>query len=353
MSPAAKRPGSPAAPSAPVADSRVGFGGDDFYSGGGGIPEGNWILYFDTVIHQYTNQSGAPSGPPFLAVRAAAYPLEAPDSEPTLGYYSMGTKAGLSFAPNADDEGKSLLAIPGGPASGMSDQSNWNIFRRSMLDCGLPKGVFTNDLRAIDGVWVHIVHVPEPESRKDMPANTGDTQEQVRTPRKISVVGEIFDEGKPWEGTGGMPEAAPAAPTPPAKVTRMPARPGAPAASPARVGPPVAPTAKGPATRAPGRAPARPAAAAPPPPNGEATSEDGGLLNAAQLAATSVIETMPNGIPKLVLKSGVFKEAGKVHGNEVATQILDTYWASDEALEGLLSTLGYTLNGPRVEPASA
>jgi hypothetical protein len=352
------RPTKPPQAAAVAHDARVNFGDPNFYSGGGGIPEGNYVLYFDTVIHTYQNQAGAPVGGPFLAVRVAAYALENPNTEPSLGYYSMGGKAILSFAPNADDEGKSLLAIPGGPATGMSNQSNWSLFYDSLLNCGLPVGVFTNDLRALDGVWVHMVHVPEPESRKDMPKNTGDTQEEARQPRKISVVGEIFDGGKPWEGGGGIPEAATA---PPAKVTRMPARTGTPTppATPAPRPAPLPPAARtapaAPAAPAPRRAPGRPAAPAPPPPADETPAEDEELLSAAQNAAASVIEKTPNGVPKLVLKTGVFKEAGKTNGNEVAQQILDTYWADDNTLNGLLATLGYVIDpsGARVVPASA
>lgn len=323
----------------PAADNRVSFGDDTFYSaGGGGIPEGRYTTYYDAVLHQYEKQDGTKVGPEFLAVRVAAYSLDNfnPDAEPLIGYYSMGSKAILSFMPNADDEGKSLLAVPGGPATGLNDSCNWNLYRKSLRDSGMPDGVFTNDLRAIDGTWVHIVHVPEPENRKTMAARTGEAQPEERANRTIAVVTEILENGSPWEGTGGFPEAAPA--VAPAKVTRMPARPGAtaPKAS--------APPAAAPARRAPGRAPA------PPPPTAESPVEDDDLLAAAQTAAAAVIETSPNGVPKLVLKTGVFKAAGKTNGNETAQKILDTYWVDDNTLSGLLGTLGYKIDGPRVVP---
>lgn len=332
------RPKAPTA-TAPIADNRVSFGDDTFYSaGGGGIPEGRYLTYYDAVTHQYEKQDGSKVGPEFLAIRVAAYPLDSytPETEPLLGYYSMGGKALLSFMPNADDEGKSLLAVPGGPATGLNDSCNWNLYRKSLRDSGMPDGVFTNDLRAIDGTWVHITHIPEPENRKTMAARTGEAQPEERANRTIAVVTEILEGGSPWEGGGGVPDVAPA----PAKVTRMPARSGAPAQRAA------APPAAAPARRAPGRP-----AAAPPPPAAESPTEDDDLLAAAQTAAAAVIEASPDGVPKLVLKTGVFKAAGKTNGNEIAQKILDTYWADDKTLNGLLGTLGYKINGPRVEPA--
>jgi hypothetical protein len=338
----------PRAATAPVADNRVNFGDDSFYTGGGGIPEGDYILFFDVVIHQYEKQDGSKAGPQFLAVRVAAYSFENPEAEPTLGYYSMGSKALQSFMPNVDDEGKSLLAIPGGPASSQNEATNWNLFRRSMIDCGLPQGVLTNDFRAIDGIWVHITHIPEPESRKNMGPLTGEAGPEERRNRNIAVVSEILDGGKPWEGTGGIPETpTPPAVPGPAKVTRMPAKPGPKAPAAAAAPPAVAPKAP-PARRAPARAPA---AAPPPPAETESVSTDADVEQAAQSGAASVIEETPNGLPKLVLRTGVFKAVSKSHSAEMATAVLDTYFQDDRSMNALLGTLGYVVNGPRVEPA--
>lgn len=335
------RPRPNGAPAA-TADNRVNFGDDAFYSGGAGIPEGRYACYFDSIFHQYEKTDGSKAGPEFLAIRVAAYALEAPDEEPRLGYYGMGRKAILSFMPNPDDEGKSLLAVPGGPATSMNDSTNWNLFRKSMLDCGMPPGTLTNDLRAIDGVWLHIVHIPEPEERKGFgAAATGEAQPEPRRNQTIAVCGEILDGGKPWEGGGGIPEAKPAAST---KIARMPTRPGPKA-------PPAAPP-PGVAARAPGRAPARPAAA-PPPPAVESPAADEDLLSAAQNAAASVIETSPNGIAKLVLRTGVFKAATKVSGDEVANAVLETYFTDEAALNTLLGTLGYVVDGTKVVPIAA
>jgi hypothetical protein len=323
----------------------VNFGEDTFYTaGGGGIPEGLYCVYHDAVVHQYEKQDGTKVGPEFLAVRVAAYDLNAPDAEPKMGYYSMGTKAILSYMPNADDDGKSLLAVPGGPATSMNDSSNWNLYRKSFLDSGMPAGTFTNDLRALDGTWVHLAHIPEPESRKTMGAATGEAGPEERRNRTIAVVSEILDGGKPWEGTGGLPTTPVTPPVvAPATVTRMAPRPPAP--GPGRVAPPVV---------APHVAPRPPALArtvAPPPAPVESAPEDDEVLVAAQNAAAAVIEKSPTGLATLVLKTGIFKEASKTNGGGVAQRILNTYFADEAATNSLLGTLGYAIKGARVEPA--
>lgn len=323
MATAVKRPG--AATAAPAAvDNRVNFGASEFYTAGGGaIPEGKYCLFFDAVVHQYEKTDGQKAGPEFLAIRVAAYALDAPSEDPKVGYYSMGRKAILSFLPNPDDEGKSLLAVPNGPATTLNEMSNWAIFRKSLMDCAMPEGVFTNDLRAIDGVWVQIANIPEPEQRKQMGGSvTGDAQPEPRKNQSIAVVTEILEGGAPWEGGGGMPEEKPKAKV----VGKIPARP---AAAPAR----TAPTRQAPA----------PSAA-------EVESTDDDLLSAAQTAAGSVIEGSADGVAKLVLRTGTFKAATKVNGGEMAQRILDTYFKTDETLNALLGDLGYQVQGPRVVP---
>lgn len=318
-----RRPGAPA----PVAvvDNRVMFGEDSFYTAGGGaIPEGKYILYHDAVVHQYKKQDGTPVGPEFLAIRVTAYALDDPEAEPKVGYYSMGGKALKSFVPNMDDEGKSLVAVPGGPATTLNEMSNWAIYRKSLLDSGMPQGTFTNDLRAIDGVWGHIVNIPEPEGRKGFAgASTGDATPEPRKNQQIAVVSEILDGGAPWDGGGGMPEAAPKAP---AKVA-------------GKIAPKPAPIRPAPRT-----------APAPAPVMEEVAATDDDLLSAAQVAAGTVIEGSPEGVAKLVLKTGVFKAATKTNGAEVAQAILDMYFTSDDAINALLADLGYTIKGPRVVP---
>lgn len=315
-----KRPGAPA----PAAvENRVNFGDMAFYtSGGGQIPEGNYILYFDSVVHQFEKQTGEKAGPEFLAVRASAYEFDNPTAEPRLAYYSMGRKAIESFLPNPDDEGKSLVAVPNGPAKSLNEMSNWAIFLKSLYNSSMPEGVFTNDLRTIDGVWVHISNIPEPEQRKQMGSNlTGDGQSGPRKSQEIAVVSEILEGGAPWEGGGGMPEEKPKA-----KVAGKIA--------------PKAPT-----------APTRPAPKPQPKPAAvveEATDDD--LAAAAMVVAGKIIEASPEGIAKTLLRVNLFKDATKTHGQEMAQKILDTYFTNEEATNTFLAELGYTLNGPRVVP---
>lgn len=330
-----RRPGAPAPPVA-VVDNRVMFGEDAFYTAGGGaIPEGKYILYHDAVVHQYKKQDGTPAGPEFLAIRVSAYSFDDLEAEPKVGYYSMGGKAIKSFVPNPDDEGKSLLPVPGGPATTVNELSNWAIYRQGLLNSGMPQGVFTNDLRAIDGIWAHITNIPEPEARKGFAgASTGDAQPEPRKVQNIAVVSEILDGGAPWDGGGGIPEATPKTPAKAAGPARPGPRPAAaPAAVASRPGPRPAPV---------------PVAAAP-----AAESTDDDLLSAAMVAAGTVIEASPDGMGKLVLKTGVFKTATKTNGAEVAQAILDMYFTSDAAIDTLLAELGYMVKGPRVVPISA
>jgi hypothetical protein len=76
-----------------------------------------------------------------------------------------------------------------------------------MYDCGLPEGIFTNDLSVLDGIHVHTQNILEPEDRKGFGSQTGEVAEERRS-GLVPVVTEIKEDGKPWEGTGGIPEAA-------------------------------------------------------------------------------------------------------------------------------------------------
>lgn len=318
-------------PAAAAVDNRVNFGDPEFYtSGGGGIPEGRYALFFDAVVHQFTKQTGEAAGPEFLAVRVSAYALDDPAAEPKLGYYSMGKKAILSFMPNVADEGKSLVPVPNGPATTVNNSTNWAVLKKSMHDTGLPeKGVFVNDLSVLDGVWVHMVNIPEPEERKGFGgAQTGEVQVERRN-QTIAVVGEILEGGMPWEGGGGLPEApVAAAPKAAARPATRPA-PKAPAAAAARPA-------------------ARPAPRAAAPVVEEAEAVDDDLLVAAQNAVGAALLASPNGAGKTILKVNVFKESNKVNDGTVSQAILDTYFATDEALDSLLGPLGYKVDGAKV-----
>lgn len=311
------------------APAEINFGDLSMYVAGGAIPEGDYIL-MDFTVQMYQappNQTtGKSSGPARLGVMVTMLPLGGPyeDKDQKQQFYSLGTKAHESFAPNPET-GKSLVAVPGGPAHTFIDSTNWAIFLKSLRDSGLPEGIFTNDVSTLDGIWVHIASVPEPASRAGMTSNTGEAAGE-RKIGTISVVTEIKDDGKPWENGGGVPEAAPATPAPKAGVKAAIARP-------AIAGKPMIRTAPTPA-------------AAPAAPEG-----DEATLTAAQAGASAVLESRPTGCTKLMLRTGTFKAVKDANDADVANAVIEAYFGSDAALNGLLGDLGYKVVGSEVKPA--
>lgn len=327
------------APPPQTSGGSVNFGEDTFYSGGLGLAEGDYALGFHTQMFQPTKQNGQPVGQPFLCVMLTAYPIDANGSligEPAEHPLGVGQKAALSFVPSAD--GKGFDAVPGGPATGMNDMTNWSIFRKSMRDCGLPDGVLANDLTVLDGVWVHTRNVPEPEERRALRSNTGEAalraasgQAEDNRAKLIPIVTEIKANGKPWEGTGGIPgeTQAPAAVAGRRAVTRQ----AAPAAA-AQVGRRIAP-----------------AAATPPAGNGHATDvSDEDLMNAALEGMTDflAIPANANGSTKIALRAGSFTALSKKFGDDMAQAVTETFFVDDATLNTVINQLGYKVFGPRV-----
>lgn len=313
-----------AAPPAPVG---VNFGGNEMYVAGGGISEGNYALTFDVQMYQAT-KNNVPTGAPRLGIMLTAYPLAdgalVAGAEPKTKFLSMGSQADKSFAPDPTT-GKGLVAIPGAQGATLPDSTNWNIFRKSLYDSGLPEGIFSNDLTPLDGLWAHLSNVPEPEERKGFgagKAQTGEVQvEEQRKNQTTVIVSEILEGGAPWEGGGGFPEVA-AAPVAPPKagpkgVVRPPAR------------PPVA---------APAAAPAA-----------EAGDED--MQTAAVNGVASVLEANPKGMPKLALKTNTFKAVSAAAGAEMAQAVINSYFDSDANLGVLVGGLGFKVAGVQVIPA--
>lgn len=322
MSPVpARRPAFVQPPAPPTPVEGVNFGSLDFYSGGFQLPEGDYALEFEVVMNQATDKNGTPKGPMRLGVMLTAHSLTT-IGPPQQQFISMGSKAHESFAPNPDT-GKGLVAVPGGAGSTANNKTNWYFFLKSMYDTGLPEGTLTNDFTVIDGVWVHTQNVPEPEDRKGFgSAQTGEV-EQERRNGLMTVVGQILDGGKPWEGGGGIPvEGAPAvAPKAgPKAVARPAARPAVRAAAPAPVVEEAAP----------------------------AGDED--VLTAAVNGATAVLEKSPNGCTKLLMRTGTFKAVQTAAGDDMAQAVIETFFGSDAALNTVLNTLGYAVVGASVKP---
>ena len=302
----------------------VNFGSLDMYAAGGGLPEGNYC-WTELVcqMFQAVNAAGQSKGASRLGVMITLQNLaDLSDAGKHTQFYSMGTKAHLSFAPNAET-GKGVVAVPGGPASKLNDSTNWAMLLKSLYDSGLPQSIFTNDLSVLEGIHVHMANVPEPAERAGFQSQTGEAAEE-RKPGTIAIVNEILETGKPWEGTGGIPteaQAAPAKPVIPSKVPIKPVLPPKPAPKPV----PVAATTEGP------------------------TEED--MMQAAVAGVSSVLEKNEAGCTKLLLRTGTFKAVkAQTESDDMAQAIIETFFASDDALNSVLSQVGFTVSGSQIKP---
>ena len=307
-----------APPVARRAAPAVGFNFGDLsgYSSGGVLPEGDYVWKDLTVqMFQGTKTDGSSAGPARLGVIITLAPLAG--GEDVTQFYSFGSKAHESWAPNPET-GKGIVAVPGGPGTPPNASTNWAVLVKSLADSGLPNGVLSDDLSVLEGMHVHMANIPEPAERKGFMSKTGEAAVEDR-PRTIAVVTEIKDDGKPWEGTGGIPEAKAA--TKPNGSARAAATPKA---TPTRA---VAPT--------------QAASASP--------SDD--VESAAINGVSAVLEKNPNGCPKLLLRTSTFKAVQEATNQATASKVIDAYFKSDADLNGLLGPLGYVLAGGQVKVA--
>jgi hypothetical protein len=311
----------------------VNFGDLSMYVAGGGLPEGDYIIKDASVLMYQApaNQTTGKQAPARLGVMLTLIPFHDTDKgreydEEKTQFYSLGTKAHESFAPNPET-GKGVVAVPGGPATTFNNSTNWAIFLKSLRDSGMPEGTFTNDSSVLEGIHAHFANIPEPTERAGFQAKTGEAAEE-RKAGTIAVVTEIKDDGKPWEGSGGIPDAeAPA----PAKAS--------PKANPKGK---VAPVAAKPATPSPKVATVTTASP---------TEADEDVLAAASSAVAAVLEKNPKGCAKLILRTGTFKAVNEAAGAEVAQVVINTYFSDDASLNGLLGEMGFALKGTQVVPA--
>lgn len=312
------RPKAVAPPAAPA----FSMGRLSAYSGGFDIPEGNYALSYEVAMERpHAGSKGNFTAR--LGVYINFYPLEGGEAQQK--FVSLGTKAHLSWAPN--ETGTGIVPIPGGGGQSPSNKSNWFIHLESLYNSGMPEGVYDNDSSVLNGIWAHIQSIEEPEERKSFGAKTGEAEaEDVRKGGKIPVVTEILEGGKPWEGTGGVPEegaAVAAAPAPKAAVKTA-----------AKVTP----------------LKAKVAPVAPPVVEETADATDADAVGAAAVSGiTALLEKNLKGLPKLQLRTGVFKVLNESAGPEMATAVLDTYFASDEALNSVLGPMGYVSAGGQVK----
>lgn len=289
---------------------RASFGKLDFYQSGGGIPEGNYALTFETCMHKGEKSTREAR----LGVKIHFHPLEG--GEKLEWFYSMGTKASKSWAPTQD--GKGITPLVNGEGAPCPKNTNWDFFLNSMYNAGMPEEAFDNDLSTIDGVWVHIKPTKPPAERASFASGNQATSEAGGEPQRqndlpIGIVSEILKDGAPWEGGGGIPDEKPA---PKGKV----------------------------ATKA---APAKAAGK----PNKAAQAEMG-VEEAATNGIGSVLEKNPNGCSKLIVRTQAFKWVAENVGDDMAQQVQNEILMKDEALGTILETMGFALNGMKVEASS-
>src|ERR1700674_3567054 len=180
------------------------FGDESSYSAGGGIPEGDYCWTDLTCkMYQFNKADGTPAGPERVGIIITMVPITFSDKgvpsvsgEETTQSYSLGSKAHESWAPNPET-GKGIVPIPGGPGTAPNNATNWHVLLKSLWDSGMPKGILKDDLSVVEGLWVHMANVPEPEERKGYKSKTGEAA-IADQPRTIPVVSEIKDGGMPW-----------------------------------------------------------------------------------------------------------------------------------------------------------
>lgn len=298
----------------PPTEELINIGDLGIYTGGFGIPSGDYALQFDVCMYDFRRADGSTGGPPKLGCVVTAQPLTGAIDSPATQFYGFGNGSEKSFAPNST--GKGIVTIPGGPGFIFNPSTNWAIFLKSLYDSGLPKGIFTGDCSVLDGMWVHTAQIDEPEERKAFANKMSEAQVEKRD-RKISVVTEIKDNGKPWEGTGGMPSGAAVA---------------AKAAAP-RVNGQTAPMPQ-----------------QPKPADGPDSAD---IQIAAQNGASKVLGTNANinGMLYLPFRTGTFTAVKELHGDDMAQAVQNTYFKDDTAVNNLLGLLGYKKAGVEIKPA--
>lgn len=353
-----RRAAAPPPPPPPVAADMVNIGDLSSYSGGLGIMPGDWVLYFTAMMYTYQNAQGVATGSPTLGIYIEAYNLHNPAEEPKNQFVSMGRNAHLSLQPHPQT-GKSFVRVPGGAGTPLNNLTNWFTFYKSLVDCAPEvEQFFTGDLTILDGMWVHTDLADPPEGRKNMGPRSGDFSDaqQQRSDRKIPVIVEVYPQGKPWEGTGGVPTAAVALnapngavapparaalplPPPPAAAPARPTLPPRPAAAAAPLAQPARPGA---------RPPARPAAAPLPPPPAPTAFSDEDVGMAAVNAVSDVLGANPAGMAKTALRVAAFQAVSAAYGPEMSQAVQEMYFPTDETLSVLINSLGFSIQGPNV-----
>lgn len=303
---------------------------NSFYSGGFLVPQGYYVIT-DMTVMLYRGHKG--DQPEVLGCMVSFVPLTDPKEENKKSqFYGFGSQAHKSFMPNPQ-HGKGIVPIPGAPATGFNESTNWNIFRKSFFDCNLPQGIVTDRVDPLEGTWVYLQHIPEPEERKSFNTNsTAEVQQTARADKKIAVIGQILDGGKPWEGTGGWPAG-------PVNVGNGHAP--APVAASTLVRPATAPL-----------MPPTPQFTPPPPPAPPAGMDTVDIQTHAMNAIADTLEKLAIAgqvaPQRLAVRNDVFNLVATKSGEQTATAVLTQVIDIPQNFETILGSLGYKTQGPLV-----
>ncbi len=284
----------------------------DTYTTGAGLPDGDYLwVDLSVLMHTPTKKDGTVVGPPKLAVRVT---MDPPNGAQTVEerkdhVYGMGTKAHLAFQPDPETA-KRIIPIPGAPAANIYESSNFHLLLKSLYDSGMPADYVLDDLRALEGITVHIHNIDEPAERAGFKTqNQTEVQDAPRKPNKIPVVSQIIKA--PW--LGNM-----AAPKPVAPVAHVSLAAPAPVALPVN-GAPVVST--------------------------EPAMDDESTV--VQTIIT-LLDAAPNkSTNKLSLQTGAFRIL-KAHPNCQA--MMNTYFSNNDNLTALLSQLGFGMDKGVISP---
>lgn len=341
------------------------------YTGGGGLPEGDYAIWYDYFIRSQGADGKPLRGGASLCVRGTCYNLADPSAAPVEAFWGLGKGALKSFVPDpASDTGfgcKKLKLAPNAVSSNMNNLTNWLVYLENAYNAQLPKGFLLDDLSAIDGTWQRITHVDPPAARQNLKSRqTSEYQgeEGDSGPQKVAVPALFHAGGRRWLGEpGGLPPqpmsftgAAPAMPTVAQARPVMPVAPAAPMVQAPQtqvpfVAPPVQQFAAPPMAPAAPAMPPRPAA-----PQVAQAAQAAVSMEQIPAMASSVIAGVlgqnPNGMPHIACRAAMFNAAKQSYGEDVANAIASTYFISNDALNSLLNPYGYQTNGAAITKAA-
>ncbi len=319
-----RRAATPAPPPIPVVEG-PNFLDMGFYSGGFTLPPGKYCMA-ELTVKMFKGDKDKSQTPARLGVMITFVPLSDPREENKREqFYSLGSKADQSYAPNPVT-GKGIIPIPGAPAAGLNNSTNWYLLLKSLYDGGLPQGLITNDLTPLEGAWVDMGLIDEPAERAGFQSNTAEVGSEPRVARKIAVAVEVL--AGPWDASnpGGWPtepvvfddSAHAPAPVAHTKVNGAPT----PAARPVAVRPALAPPA-------------------------EDTSD---IQMAAINGVSDVLEKNANGLLRIQLRTQTFDAVKTKLGEDMAAAVIATFFDPTGALDTILGQVGYKVAGPKVVP---